>query len=152
MRKLKTLTVNGQTYVIEDGDSAAYLAVEISSNGKTCSHTAGQIYSHMQQGGIVVATCLGEYLPMAACSDIEAIFANTLAGSSGAETVEFRVDAAGNVIRKTAMGGGGAVVDKTLTIAGAAADAKTVGDQLGDIEAALDHIIQMQNALIGGEA
>lgn len=50
-------------------------------------------------------------------------------------------------------GGGGTsvTIDKTLSITGAAADAKVVGDQLGNIEAALDHIIQLQNALIGGD-
>lgn len=40
-------------------------------------------------------------------------------------------------------------VDKTLSIEGAAADAKAVGDALGDIDTALDNIIALQNSYIG---
>ncbi len=50
-----------------------------------------------------------------------------------------------------ALPGGGAEVDATLTQAGKAADAKAVGDQLGNIETALDAILAIQNGLIGGE-
>lgn len=43
-------------------------------------------------------------------------------------------------------------VDKTLSFDGMAADAKVVGDKLGDIETALDSILAMQAELIGGDA
>lgn len=47
--------------------------------------------------------------------------------------------------KKQGQGGGTSVeVDKTLSIEGAAADAKAVGDALGDVETALDHIIELQ--------
>lgn len=50
-------------------------------------------------------------------------------------------------------GGGGSSVelDTTLTKEGMAADAKAVGDRIGDIEVALDEIIAIQNELIGGD-
>ena len=44
----------------------------------------------------------------------------------------------------------GVALDTTLTQSGKAADAKAVGDKLGDIETALDSIIEIQNGLIGG--
>ena len=44
----------------------------------------------------------------------------------------------------------GVALDDTLTQSGKAADAKAVGDKLGDIETALDSIIEIQNGLIGG--
>jgi hypothetical protein len=37
-------------------------------------------------------------------------------------------------------------------VEGKAADAKAVGDAIGDIETALDAIIAIQNELIGGDA
>lgn len=40
--------------------------------------------------------------------------------------------------------------DRTLTLSGWAADAKVVGDRLGDISEALDHILALQETLIGG--
>ncbi len=46
----------------------------------------------------------------------------------------------------------GVALDTTLTQSGKAADAKAVGDKLGDIETALDSIIEIQNGLIGGGA
>lgn len=55
-------------------------------------------------------------------------------------------------IHLASIGGGSVELDTTLTEAGKAADAKAVGDKLGDIESALDHIIEIQNSLIGGEA
>ena len=49
-------------------------------------------------------------------------------------------------------GGGTSVeIDKTLSKEGAAADAKAVGDALGDIETALDDIIEIQNTHIYGD-
>lgn len=51
------------------------------------------------------------------------------------------------------IGGGGSVeLDTTLTKEGMAADAKAVGDRIGDIDSALDSIIAIQNELIGGES
>lgn len=48
-------------------------------------------------------------------------------------------------------GGGGSVdLDATLTQAGMAADAKAVGDRLGDIDAAFDELHAYAQALIGG--
>lgn len=44
----------------------------------------------------------------------------------------------------------GVALDDTLTQSGKAADAKAVGDKLGDIETALDSIIEIQNGIIGG--
>lgn len=41
-------------------------------------------------------------------------------------------------------------LDTTLSIAGRGADAKAVGEKLGDIETALDSIIAIQESLIGG--
>lgn len=52
---------------------------------------------------------------------------------------------------ENAGGGSGSIeIDTTLTQSGKAADAKAVGDKLGDIETALDSIIEIQNGLIGG--
>lgn len=49
----------------------------------------------------------------------------------------------------TGTGGGGSVeIDKTLSKEGAAADAKAVGDALGNVESALDYIIELQNNTI----
>lgn len=48
------------------------------------------------------------------------------------------------------LGPSGVALDDTLTQSGKAADAKAVGDKLGDIETALDSIIEIQNDLIGG--
>ena len=55
--------------------------------------------------------------------------------------------------RKVGEGGSGDSVelDETLTQAGMAADAKAVGDKIGNIETALDEIIELQNELIGGD-
>ena len=48
-------------------------------------------------------------------------------------------------------GSGGSVdLDTTLTQAGMAADAKAVGDRLGDIDAAFDELHAYAQALIGG--
>lgn len=44
--------------------------------------------------------------------------------------------------------GGNVTIDPTLTIEGAAADAKAVGDMFGDVEAALDHIIAQQEGIL----
>lgn len=43
------------------------------------------------------------------------------------------------------------VLDKTLSIEGQAADAKAVGDAIGNIESSLDSIIAIQEYLIGGD-
>jgi hypothetical protein len=55
------------------------------------------------------------------------------------------------------FGGGSVELDTTLTQKGKAADAKAVGDAIGDVESALDsieagldRIIEIQNSLIGG--
>ena len=51
------------------------------------------------------------------------------------------------------FGSGGSVeLDTTLTQAGKAADAAAVGTALGDIEAALDSIIAIQEELIGSSS
>ena len=42
-------------------------------------------------------------------------------------------------------------LDKTLSVEGQAADAKAVGDAIGNIESSLDAIIAIQDSLIGGE-
>lgn len=42
--------------------------------------------------------------------------------------------------------------DPTLSVSGKAADAKAVGNAIGDIETALDSIIAIQNSLIGGDS
>ena len=48
-------------------------------------------------------------------------------------------------------GGGGSVdLDTTLTQAGMAADAKAVGDRLGDLDAAFDELHAYAQALVGG--
>ena len=48
-------------------------------------------------------------------------------------------------------GGGSVDLDTTLTQAGMAADAKAVGDRFGDVETALDAIIDIQNQILGGD-
>jgi hypothetical protein len=47
--------------------------------------------------------------------------------------------------------GGSVELDTTLSESGKAADAKAVGDAIGDVESALDRIVEIQNSLIGGE-
>lgn len=48
-------------------------------------------------------------------------------------------------------GGVSVELDTTLSVEGKAADAKAVGDAIGNVESALDGIIEIQNSLIGGE-
>lgn len=73
---------------------------------------------------------------------IERTFVKTVNGTAP--------DKNGNVV--VAGGGGGSIaLDATLTQAGMAADAKAVGDRIGDIETALDAIIAIQEELIGGD-
>ena len=48
-------------------------------------------------------------------------------------------------------GGGSVELDTTLSESGKAADAKAVGDAIGNVETALDGIIAIQNSLIGGD-
>ena len=56
------------------------------------------------------------------------------------------------VVGRPVSGGASVELDTTLTQEGKAADAKAVGDKLGDIDTALDGIIEIQNSLIGGDA
>lgn len=62
------------------------------------------------------------------------------------------VDENGGLWTYPCEGGGSVTLDTTLTQEGMAADAKAVGDKIGDIETALDGIIAIQNELIGGVA
>lgn len=82
-------------------------------------------------------------------------------------TEEQKTQARANIgaAKEGSGGGGGSSVefDTTLSIEGAAADAKAVGDRffeidvafeltIGDIDTALDSIIAIQNTLIGGDS
>jgi hypothetical protein len=134
------------------------MVVHPSTDYKTASHTAGQIYQRARLGAPVAIVSSEGYMPLTASTADIAIFENCEIRDGKLSAIQFKVDADGNLTLSNVTageGGGGGTsvtIDKTLSISGAAADAKAVGDQLGDIDSALDRIIEIQNSLIGGEA
>ena len=158
------------------------LLVTLSDDKKTASNTSEQIFEFVQNGGDVVLETVEMYVPLTFCTTSAAYFAtryddyadnvhiiNEIAVVSNvtldyvsidrlkielAKTVKtvnnVKPDENGNVQIET--GGGSVELDTTLSVEGKAADAKAVGDAIGDISAVLAELHAYAEALKGGGA
>ena len=145
-----------------DSDSSLRVTMRMIDGNLVVDHTSTEIYEKIQAGDtcfvyLVDGTSIMETVyPLKRSSESAAIFASEDPYGNSLSVTTFTVDKNGNVsINVSGIGGssGGESVslDTTLTKQGYAADAKVVGDRLGDIETALDSILAIQNELIGGD-
>lgn len=110
------------------GEGGGVPAMIVTVSGQQADCTATDIFNHVAAGGVALLNHYGTYHMLAHCSAETAYFVYT--AEDAVDTV-FIIDAQG------------AVDENAISYA-------TAGE-LNDIDAALDTIIAIQNALIGGE-
>lgn len=129
------------------GGGAGVLNVTVDENMKA-SHTAKEIYDHVQKGG--TANING--LPLMGATERFAQFGLVSDGESNGSSAELigmflLVDANGNATMKECYVPG---IDDENTGPKSTWSSEKIASEIGSIETALDAIIEIQNSLIGG--
>ena len=128
MKEMKAITINGVKYTVADPDAAHLLVVHADYDG-VADHTAAEVYQHIQQGGTVVACYGSDYYQL------------DLSVPDSAEFTAY--DGQEECIRGIWLRQDGSFAYREIPLATA--------DAIGDMETALDSILDIQNALIGGD-